>query len=340
MRVQKAKLSFDYVEFVRAKKFAVRNGTYEPADLADVRNRYQALISQSQSFGITYFGEGNTLEEWQDENKNFAHVKPYPVKRLENSSLLLHIVPGLSGRVIQMIDKRTGHDALVLPAPEDGRYPDGGGLGVFVFARFGRYTEVSPYTWEDYDNLQRLFRELLEVKWELDADSPKDQCVLTGACSNGLTLKRTIQIPAERVSVHTETHAQNAGNGAIEVALLSVFSANPTQGLAPEEMDNVSIAFSTQGGKTIEKRLIDPALEAVGADTYTGSSQPDGEWRMVNPKPGLMLVNRFNKVQVERCFLRWSAKNQNSVSLALLSPKRRLEPGESMRLDADYSLGK
>jgi len=82
--------------------------------------------------------------------------------------------------------------------------------------------------------------------------------------------------------------------------------------------------------------LIDPELEPVGADTYTGTSQPDGKWRMVNSRAGIMLTNRFTKAQVARCFVRWVAKNQNLVSFVLWSEKRRLEPGESMRLDADY----
>jgi hypothetical protein len=52
-----------------------------------------------------------------------------------------------------------------------------------------------------------------------------------------------------------------------------------------------------------------------------------------------MLTNRFTKAQVARCFVRWVAKNQNLVSFVLWSEKRRLEPGESMRLDAEYIIG-
>jgi hypothetical protein len=316
-RVRQAQLSLDYLEFVRAKKFRVQNGAYEPADLADVRNRYQSLISQSQSFGITDLGEGWTLDK---ENKNFAYVKSYPVKTLENPSLLLHIAPELSGRVIQMIDKRTGHDAVVLADPEAPSYPDVSGL---VFSVYEDYLSSKP----------------LDVKWETDAGSQSFLLALTGTCAKGLRLKRTIQIPSDGASVHTETIVQNVGNAAIEVVLQSRFDASPTRGLASEEMDDVSIVFSGQDGKALEKKLIDPELEPVGADIYTGTSRPDGEWRMVNRRAGFMLTNRFTKAQVERCFVRWGAKNQNVVGMVLWSEKRRLEPGESMRLDADYDIG-
>ena len=316
-RVRQAQLSLDYLGFVRAKKFSVRNGVYEPADLADVRNRYQSLISQAKSFGITDLGEGRSLEE---ENKNFAYVKPYRVEKLENASLLLRVAPDLSGRVIQMIDKSTGRDALLTPDPEAPSYPDASGLVFFAY--------------EDY-----LSSKPLEVKWEVDASSTSNQLALTGTCANGLRMKRTIQILADGAVVHTENLVQNAGNAATDVVLQSRFDANPTKGMASEEMDDVAVAFSGQDGKTIEKKLIDPELEPVGADTYTGTSQPDGEWRIVNRRAGLTLVNRFTKAQVERCFARWGAKNQNVVGLVLWSGKRRLEPGEGMRLDADYALG-
>jgi hypothetical protein len=316
-RVRQSQLSLDYLEFVRAKKYRVQSGIYEPADLTDATNRYHSLISQAQSFGITDLGEGKSLEE---ENKNFAYVKSYPVKTLESPSLLLHVAPDLSGRVIQMINKRTGHDALVVPDPEAPSYPDVSGLTFFAY--------------EDY-----LSSKPLEVKWEADAGSTSNRLVLTGTCAKGLQFKRTLQIPSDGASVHTETLVQNVGSAAIEVALQSRIDIDPTKGPAPEEMDDVSITFSGQDGKTIEKKLIDPEQEPVGSDTYTGQGRPDGEWRVVNRRATLMLTNRFTKAQVERCIVRWVAKNRNSVSLVLWSGKRRLEPGESMRFDADYIIG-
>jgi hypothetical protein len=314
-RVRQAQLSLDYLEFVRSTKCRVRNGAYEPADLADARNRFQALISKSHEFGITDLGEGWSMEK---VNQNFAYVKSYPVNTLENSSVILHVAPDLSGRVVQMFDKRRDRDVLMAPDPEQPSYPDVSGL---VFSIFEDYLSPKP----------------LEVKWQADTSSTHE-LVLTGTCAKGLTLKRTLSIPAEGAALSTETEVRNVGTASIEVVLQSRFDANPTKGSAPEEMDDVGVTFTTQDGKVIEKKLIEPELEPVGGETYNGSGQPDGEWRIVNPKAGLMLTNRFKKEQVARCFLRWVAKNQNLVSFVLWSQKQRLEPGESMRLDADYEL--
>ena len=315
-RVRQAQLSIDYLEFVRSVKCRVQNGVYEPADLADARNRFQALLDKSQEYGITDLGEGWS---WEKVRQNFAYVKSYAVKTLESSSVAFHVVPDLSGRAVQMFDKRRGRDVLMPPDPEQPSYPDVFG---FVFSVFEDYLSPKP----------------LDVQWNADAGSQNSALVLTGTCAKGLSLKRIIKIPSNGVLTHTETTVQNTGSTAIEIVLQSRFDANPTHGPAPEEMDNVSIEFTAQDGKSIAKKVIDPAQDPTGGDTYNGPSQPDGEWRMVNHAAGLTLSNRFPKEQVARCFVRWGAKNQNLVSFVLWSDKRRLRPSESMRLDADYEV--
>ncbi len=313
-RVRLAQLPIDYLEWVRAKRMFVRNDVYEPVDLADARNRLQSLLGNARSFGIQSFGEGWTLEK---EAENFAYVKSYPVKKLENEVLRVHIVPGLSGRVIQMIDKRTGHDALTPPDPENPAYPDRSGL---VFSVFEDYLSPKP----------------LEVTWQADGESNSSTLSLTGTCARGLRLKRTIQIPAEGASIHTETQVQNVGSAAIEVVLQTRFDANLTHGPVPEQMDDVSYEFRSQDGRTVEQKLIEPEKQPGGAETYNGKSQPAGEWRIINRRLGLMLTNRFDPAQVARSEASWIAKNQNIVIFVLWSGKHRLEPGESARLDADY----
>jgi len=52
----------------------------------------------------------------------------------------------------------------------------------------------------------------------------------------------------------------------------------------------------------------------------------------------LVLVNRFPKEQVSRCFARWTGKTENSVTLGLWSAKSTLAPGETLKLEADYGI--
>lgn len=314
-RVRQARLSIDYLKFVRSIKFRVKDGMYEPPDLPDARNRFQTLVGTAKEFGMTDLGEGWS---WEKLEQNFSYVKSYPLQTLENSLLIVHVAPGASGRVVRMIDKRTGRDVLMPPDPEQPSYPDVYGL---VFSVFEDYLSPKP----------------LDVKWEAGLDSTAEKLVLTGSCTNGLSIKRTFQISG--ALLQTETKVENSGTTSFEVVLQSRFDAQPTAGSVPEEMDHVRVLYTTQGGKPVERMLIDPELEPAGGETYIGADQPDGEWRMVNPPALIMLTNRFKKDQVARCFLRWTAKNRNNVGFVLWSEKRRLAPGEIMRLDAEYSAG-
>ena len=64
----------------------------------------------------------------------------------------LLVAPELSGNEIQMIDKRTGKDALRHAYPGERSYPDVGGLGVSVYSDYlaakpnGAKWELEPQT--------------------------------------------------------------------------------------------------------------------------------------------------------------------------------------------------
>ncbi|MBI3693945.1 MAG: DUF5107 domain-containing protein, partial [Acidobacteria bacterium] len=293
-RVQKARLSIDYLELLRAKTYTVRDGWYGPADPAGLQDRWRIFLDRVRSFGITSLHEGRDLSVDEQE------VKSYRVVTSENPVWRLDVAPELGGRVIRMIDKRSGADVLRRVDSGERGYPDLGGLGAFV------YPDFPARAWD--------------VKWELEAGSSG---VLTGSCANGLRLRRKIEL-REGV-VHTETVVENRGAEAVE-AVLQVRGDFHTG-----DMDNAVVRFRRQDGGVVERKLIQPEQPPMGSQTYAGAEQPDGEWRL-----DAAVVNRFRKEQVERALLSWTAKGPPRVTLGLWSAKRRLGPGESLRLEADY----
>jgi hypothetical protein len=103
-------------------------------------------------------------------------------------------------------------------------------------------------------------------------------------------------------------------------------------------MDRVVLSFRQQDGKTVEQRLLQAGQEPTGSKVYDGSEQPDGEWMLSEAGTGLVLVNRFPKDQVSRCFAHWTGKAENAMTLGLWSAKRALGPGETLKLEADYGI--
>ena len=312
-RVGKARLSITYVRLMHAKAFQVRDESYAPADLERLQESFRSFMNDVRSFGITELHEGTKLAEDEEEFRKL--VKPYPVATLENAALRVDVAPELSGRIIRMVDRKTGKDALRRPDPGERSYPDVGGLSVSVYSD---YLAARPY----------------EATWELGPQTEPTELRLTGTCANGLKARRVIRLRKDEPVLHTETTLENGGASALEAVLQSRCV------VGPRNMDRSALSFRRQDGTTLDQRLIEPGQEPRGSKVYDGSGQPDGEWMVSEEGTDLVLVNRFPKDQVSRCFARWTGKAENSVTLGLWSAKRTLSPGDTLKLEADYGIHK
>ncbi len=306
-RVGKARLGIDYATLTRAKKFTVEGGWYRPADLAGLKDRWNTFLSGLRQWGITNLSESTTAAR---DDQDFArYVRPYRVVTLENSRLLVHVVPELGGRITHIIDKRSGRNLLMEPEPGAKQYPDLGGL------------VVTPYT--DY-----VTRMPGSTRWELDSGASPNEASLTGTCENGLRIERRLRL--EGAVLHTETILENATHAPVPSVLQSRWEVDPG------DLEAVVVRYRKQDGGTVEKALIEPEKMPAGSESYNGVDQPDGEWRVVNRRGGPVMVNRFPKEQAGRCSLTWTAKSENRVGLTVWSVSRVVQPGEKLRLRVDY----
>jgi len=306
-RISKARLGIDYVALTRAKKFTVEDGWYRPADLDALKDRWNAFLSGLRQLGVTNLSESTTAAR---DDEDFArYVRPYRVVTLENSRLRVHLAPELGGRVTHIFDLRSGKNLLLEPEPGAKQYPDLNGL------------VVTPY--EDY-----VTRMTGSIAWELDSGASASEASLTGTCENGLRIKRHLRL--DGAVLHTETLLENPTDAPVPAALQSRWEVDPG------DLQTVVVRYRKQDGGTVEKSLIEAEKVPAGSESYNGGDQPDGEWRVVNRRGGPVMVNRFPQEQVGRCSLTWSAKNENRVGLTVWSVSRVLQPGEQLRLAADY----
>lgn len=309
-RVRKARIGIDYVELTRAKKYTVEGEWYRPADLDGLKARWSSFLSVLRQFGITNISESSLATE--DDEDFQRHVKAYRVITLENDRLRVHIAPELGGRVTHLIDKASGRNLLAEPQSGAKQYPDLGGL------------RVTPYT--DY-----VTRMPTTTAWTLDAGATSTEASLTGACQNGLRIKRTLRLDGPML--RTETVLENATTAPVTAALQSQWDTNPG------DLAAVAVRYRRQDGGAVEKALIEPEKIPAASESYSGGEQPDGEWRTVSRRGGPALVNRFPKEQVGRCYLSWTAKSDNRVTMSVSSLSRVLRPGDRLTLATDYGAG-
>jgi hypothetical protein len=113
--VRKARLPLEWTELVQSKTFEVRDGRHAPRGVDALRRRFEVFLGGLPAFGITSIHEGRDLAS--DHEEIARYLKPFAVATIESASLRVDVVPELSGRVIRLIDKRTGLDALRRPDP-------------------------------------------------------------------------------------------------------------------------------------------------------------------------------------------------------------------------------
>jgi hypothetical protein len=310
-RVQKARLSIDYVKLIQSKAFIVRDGMYAPENLDQVKENFRRVLNDARSFGIAEFHEGRGLEE--DEKEFTQYIKPYRAAALESSTLRLIVAPELSGRIISIIDKATDTDVVHRPDPGEQLYPDLSGLGVFVYA--------------DY-----ILRKPYDAVWELDAQPGPLEVCLTGTCGEGLKMRRTIRLLPDKAMVHTETVVENTASSALDAVLSS------RCGIVLKHLKESVLIFRDQAGKTVQKAVWSPGEELSDSQSYADSDQPDGEWTLTGVETRMAVVNSFPKEQVMRAYVNWSGRADSRVTMTLWSARRTLAPGETLKLEADYAI--
>jgi hypothetical protein len=310
-RVTQARLSVDYVELMQAKTFSVRDGVYAPADLERLKSRFGGFLNLVRSFGMTNLRESYSIG--QDENDFQTWVKPYRVETIENQNWRVDVVPDLNARVVRMIDKRNGRNAVYEPDPGERSYPNQGGL------------TASAY--EDFHA-----RAAIGARWTVETASGRQQLILTGTADNGLRLRRTIGFSQDGTALHTSMEAENQGSAVREIALQSRFD------LGTGPIGDAAVVYRKRDGDAVRAPLMQPEKLPSGNQEYRGAEGPDHEWQLVQPHAGRTWTARFSNEQVDRAQMQWSANSTEVVRFTLWSKKKSLQPGESLRLDADYTM--
>ncbi len=306
-RIQKARLPIDYLEYLNAKAFSVRDGWYAPSDPDELLNRFRGLLADIRSFGMTSIREGVELPAMEKEFSE--NIRPYRVQSIENESVRVNFAPELGGRVVNILDKRTGRELLAGADSGDNNYPN---LAGWSAALYPEYHARKP----------------IAAKWEIGSEAAASELSATATCERGLILRRTIKLAPADGTVSATATVRNGGNTAVDVAMQSRIE------LDPGDPDSATVTFTSKDGKAVELNLIQPEKEPAGNQTYIEADQPNGEWRLLNRGDGRITVCKFPTAQTGRVFLNWSAKGTPRVVLGIWSPQTRLEPGQSLSLDS------
>jgi hypothetical protein len=308
-RVRQAALSIDYVELMQGREYEVRDGVFAPANINGLKIRFASLWNLIRSYGVVSIRESSNLK--QDEEVFYSMLKPYKVATIQNANWRVDVVPELNARVVRMIDKRSGRDALYRVDPGERTYPNSGGLVLSVYP--------DHHTRKAYD-----------VAWTVAEASAQDRLVLQGTTAQGLKLERTIGFTADGKLLHTETVLTNAGDKPVEAALQTTCRLGAADG------EDAVASYRRLDGTAGEKVMIEPEREPVGSENYLDAKRLDGAWRASSHKAGHAWIARFPKDLTNRTWTNWSLRDDMLISFGAWSDAKPLQPGKTLRLEFDY----
>lgn len=310
-RVRVARMPLGY-----AKSFP-RNG-YEIADgtlrfKGPIANLFEvnAFLSRMKQHGFE-----TIREHGGDPNQLIPLVTvlntPLPLVTLENPRLKAEIVPFLGGRVLRIVDKRTGKCATAYNTTRNLLFPFCGGEesragGTFTIVEGGSMDPALP-------------------------SSVTDRSVtLTSKIALGFTMRREITLDPERPVLKVKTTLTNPSDKPREAQLRSHLS------LDLGSLRDTRVRFTDLAGETVEKDMIPILAGLREGERYYREACPAGEWTF-SGTDGLEVTQRFDVDDVDFAWLYAYPEYLNELEVELWAKKAILGPGESTVLEHELEI--
>jgi hypothetical protein len=228
--------------------------------------------------------------------------------------LALAFVPALGGRLVSMVDRKSGLELMSPPDMRRVEYPASGGY----YDRTGTDT-AEPGEQGAYQAEKR-------------ATANGEEVTLSRDLGNGLRLERTVLVPpGDARQIVVTSRLVNAGAGPQK----AVLQVHPELRLG--EFEHCALTAKLRDGSRIGDDFASHPRGTWWSHDLSGDKLPAGEWSVVNKRAGVTLSIRFDPQQVARA-LAEPCGDCREVELTLFSPERELAPGEAITITHRWSL--
>lgn len=292
-RLEQAHLPLEYMDLASAREYRIEDGWYTPPNLPALRSAWKAFLAKLPSFGITSIHEGRQLDwdhAWVDA------MKPLKAVTLDAAGLRAVVVPELSGRIVQLVQKSTGRDLLRRPDPGDRGYPAAGGVLVEAASDF----VARPWT----------------GAWTLVSASDRE-VVQQADFENGLRITETIF--GARGGIVVRITAENRAANLLQTAIRT------TANLDPGNPDDLTVRFRSRAGDVVTQSTVRAGEPPDGSAVFDGERLPDGRWEIAGAS-GVSASMTFDQDRTGRAVAGWNAKGVPRAALALWTQPLRLAP--------------
>ncbi len=237
----------------------------------------------------------------------FAQLFSNPVDlvTLENDSLHLDIAPSLGGRILQIMDRKTGQNITAANVPQNLYFPFSDGLGNFVGGQFNPCGFLEP---------------------GFVTASDGRSVTMNTVTLDGFELRRTIELDGQKPTVRVINTLTNPSEAARTVLLRSHLM------LDAGSLHTTRIAFRSRGGQDTQPDITAIIGNLREGIVFSGADAPDASWSFQGDK-GLRIMQTFDNEQVDLAWLCAYPDSLGALEVELWSPRRMLAPKESITLN-------
>lgn len=232
-----------------------------------------------------------------------------PVINLENERILVSVIPGIGGRIIRLVDKKTGINYMREPLEENylsdigSFYFDYGGYEEYIGKQF-----ASP-GWEE------------EFQYSIVENDRQKRIILTTDIQD-FNLERTISIEkgtSPEISIQSKLTYKGTSSKKTKLRI------HPEMEIKKGNTENIYIWYQTKEGIFRRINLSNILTE-----------QPYDTWAAIDEKENIGIVNYFEPENVE-CYLFYNPE-KGFFNMELMSFEKELKNGESIIISHRYKL--
>lgn len=232
------------------------------------------------------------------------------VVTISNDYLSIDVVPMLAGRVLRIIDRRTGQCVTAHDVRKSLFFPFCGGLE-------NRVGEQSQYS--GFVEPSRVIHET------------ETSVTIALQTTDGFMLERTLDLAQNEPVIKIKSILTNPTDKAKSARLRSHLE------LDMGDLHSTRVRFNSLSGREIDKDMTDIVAGLREGEYYRSQNMPNGSWSFTGSR-GLVLTQRFHNEQVEYTWLYAYPEDLGELEVELLAKRVVLEPGQSVALDQEIEV--
>ncbi len=308
-RVQIARMPITYARIFPRNGYEFQNGRL--IFTGDLASPIEAIgfIGQMQANGFATIREQGGDPKGLMGMSAIFFAKP-PVVSLSNDYLSVDIVPLLAGRVLRIIDRKSGKCITAYNKKRVLFFPFCGGLESRVGESFMSYGWIEPAS---------------------VISSTPTSITIALKTMNGFNLERTVTLEPDSPIIKVKSVLTNPSDKPKQARLRSHCE------LDLGDLKSTRVSFTDLSGKKVDQDMTKVIDGLRSGEYFRAEKAPRNQWMLTGSK-GLAVTQRFNNETIDFTQLYAYPADIGELELELWSKTRTLQAGESMTLEQEIEI--